>query len=259
MVTFGAPVPAAATGPSAMPEPEPCPECWRPGPDTTWQYQLTRQIDTSVEADAFSVDLFDVPRRVLRDLQGAGRHVACYVNAGAWEDWRPDADRYPEAVLGKPLEGWPGERWLDIRRLDVLGPILRDRLDRCAAKGFDAVDFDNVDGYTNDSGFPLDGSDQRRFNAWLANAAHRHGLAAGLKNDLGQVPALVRYFDFAINEQCFTYHECRRIRPFVDAGKSVLVVEYDLPRSAFCDRAAELGFFAMRKRLSLGTWRRPCP
>ena len=34
----------------------------------------------------------------------------------------------------------------------------------CARKGFDAVEFDNVDGYQNATGFPLSGADQFRYN-----------------------------------------------------------------------------------------------
>ncbi len=76
------------------------------------------------------------------------KHTVCYINAGAWENWRPDAGDYPSAVIGKPLDGWPGERWLDIRRLDVLAPILESTdWINAAAKGFDGVEFDNVEGY----------------------------------------------------------------------------------------------------------------
>ena len=75
---------------------------------------------------------------------------------------------------------WPGEKWLDIRRLDLLGPILRARLDMCAAKGFDAVEFDNVDGYANTTGFKLKASDQLAFNRWLATEAHAQGLGVSL-------------------------------------------------------------------------------
>ena len=79
-----------------------------------------------------------------------------------------------------------------------------------------------------------------------------------MKNDLGQVPKLLRYFDFALDEQCFQYRECSKLKPFVAAGKAVFEVEYRLARSAFCPRAGQLGFNAMRKRLSLGSWRAAC-
>lgn len=46
---------------------------------------------------------------------------------------------------------------------------------------------DNVDGYADDSGFPLTGADQLRFNRWVASRAHERGLGVALKNDLDQV------------------------------------------------------------------------
>ena len=47
-------------------------------------------------------------------------------------------------------------------------------------------------------------------------------------------------------------------KPFTEAGKSVLVVEYELSRAQFCERARRIGVTAMRKHLSLDAWRRPC-
>jgi hypothetical protein len=90
-------------------------------------------------------------------------------------------------VLGKDLEGWPGEKWLDVRRLDVLGPIMQARLDLALQKRCDGVDPDNMDGYQNESGFPLTSQDQLAYNIWIAGQAHASGLAVGLKNDLGQI------------------------------------------------------------------------
>jgi hypothetical protein len=179
------------------------------------------------------------------------------VSVGAWERWRADAARFPHAALGAD-NGWPGERWLDIRRIGALAPLLRARLARCRAKGFDAVEPDNVDGYANRSGFPLTAADQLRFNRWVARAAHAERLAVALKNDLEQAPALVRSFDFAVLEQCFEYRECERVRPFLHAGKGVYDAEYALPASAFCAQARRLGINAIRKRLDLGAWREPC-
>ncbi|MGB2711945.1 MAG: endo alpha-1,4 polygalactosaminidase, partial [Conexibacter sp.] len=160
-------------------------------------------------------------------------------------------------VLGAG-NGWPGERWLDVRRLRTLAPILRARLAMCRAKGFDAVEPDNVDGYANETGFALRARDQLAFNRWVARAAHAHGLAVALKNDLDQAPALARSFDFAILEQCFQYGECGKARPFLRAGKAVFDAEYELPRSAFCPAAERLGIQALRKRVDLGAWRETC-
>ncbi|MEX2546721.1 MAG: endo alpha-1,4 polygalactosaminidase [Chloroflexota bacterium] len=231
---------------------------WTPGHGTTWQVQFSGEIDLSVHADTFDLDMFDTPARRVRRLHSSGRHAVCYINAGAWENWRPDAGRYPSSVKGRDLDGWPGERWLDIRRLDVLAPILTGRLEICSEKGFDGVEFDNVDGYQNATGFDLSRSDQLAFNRWLAHAAHARGLAVGLKNALGIAQELEPDFDFAIVEQCFYFHECGLTKPFVDARKSVVVIEYALARGAFCEKAARLGISAMRKHRDLDAWRRPC-
>jgi hypothetical protein len=72
------------------------------------------------------------------------------------------------------------------------------------------------------------------------------------------VDELLAYFDFAVVEQCFQYDECDRFSPFVDAGKVVFEVEYHLETDEFCPEAIALGFSAMRKRLDLRVWRRPC-
>ena len=233
-------------------------ERWRPQAGLDWQVQFSGEIETQVDTDVFDLDAFETDASIVEALHDDGRRVICYVNAGAWENWRPDADRYPAAVKGKRLDGWPGERWLDIRRLDVLKPVIRDRLEVCRAKGFDGVEFDNVDGYSNDTGFALRRADQLRFNRWLASAAHDQGLAVGLKNTLSLADELASAFDFLLLEQCFQYRECELARPFIDAGKPVVDIEYSLDRPRFCDKAAELGIFAMRKRLALNAWRRTC-
>ena len=191
----------------------------------TWQYQLKGPIDTSVGASTFDVDLFDTPASTVAELKAAGRTVICYVNVGAVEDWRPDST-LPAEVRGNELDGWPGEFWLDIRRLDLLEPYIAARFDQCRAKGFDGVEPDNVDGYANDSGFDLTADDQLAYNRMISRLARERGLTVGLKNDLDQVNELVNDFDFAVNEQCHEYDECGALRPFVAAGKPVFNAEY---------------------------------
>jgi hypothetical protein len=231
---------------------------WRPVVGSTWQWQLNTPVDQTVEAQVYDIDLFDNSSAVVASLHARGRKVICYVSMGTWEDWRPDAKKFPASVLGTG-NGWPGEKWLDIRRLDVLGPIMEARLDICKAKGFDAVEPDNMDGYANESGFPLSYQDQLNYNRFVAQAAHVRGLAVGLKNDVEQAYELVGDFDFSVNEQCFQYKECNQLAPFIQAGKPVFNVEYKLSTSQFCSTARAMSFSSMKKRLSLGSWRVACP
>jgi hypothetical protein len=230
---------------------------WRPAVDATWQIQLSGRLDTSVDAQVYDIDGVDAPAATVAALRAAGRRTVCYLSAGSYEDWRPDAKSFPAAVLGSS-NGWPGERWLDIRRLDVLGPILAARMDACKAKGFDAVDPDNVDGYANRTGFPLTAADQLAFNRWLADAAHARGLGVGLKNDLDQASALVASFDFAVNEQCVQYRECDALTPFVRTGKPVFGIEYSGTAATVCAEAQRLGLRTVRKALALDAPRTTC-
>nr|WP_220386521.1 endo alpha-1,4 polygalactosaminidase [Frankia sp. ArI3] len=160
-------------------------------------------------------------------------------------------------MIGKPVDGWPGESWLDVRRPARLAEPLGRRLDTCRDKGFDAVEPDNVDAYSTDSGFPLTEDDQLRFNRWTAEQVHARGMGVALKNDPDQVEALVGDVDFAVVESCLTYEECDAYGPFLDAGKAVLHVEYTDagPTDARC---AVPGFSSIRKNRDLDAWRRAC-
>lgn len=250
----------AGCGPAPGPDPagKPSAARWQPAPGTDWQWQLSGRLDTTVDAPVYDIDGFDRSAAEVAALHRKGRKVICYLSTGAWEKFRPDAARFPTEVLGKG-NGWKGERWLDIRRTDVLEPLMETRIAMCAKKGFDAVEPDNMDGYRNRTGFPLTAADQLRYNRLIARAAHRHGMAAGLKNDLPQIPELVADFDFAVNEQCAQYEECEELTPFVKAGKAVFHVEYELPVARFCAQSRRLKLSSLRKAYELGPWRQECP
>lgn len=126
-------------------------EIWQPSSGVTWQWQLTGRVDTSVQAKIYDIDMFENGARVVDRLHSKGRKVICYISAGSYESWRADAGKFPARVKGRS-NGWAGERWLDIRKLSALRPIMRARMDRCAARGYDGIELDNVDGYVNRTG-----------------------------------------------------------------------------------------------------------
>ncbi len=251
------PSPVASPTSAAFPPPLPCRGCYIPPPVTPWQWQLTVPVNQTVNVPLYDIDLFDNDASVVAALHAAGRKVVCYMTAGVWERYRPDSHRYPDSVKGHAT-GWPGERWLDIRRRDVLLPIIDARLDLCKAKGFDSVEFDYMDNFSNDTGFPLTFRDQMAFNTRIVNAAHLRGLSAALKNDVEQAREMLPYVDWTLNEECFRYRECDLLRPLVHAGKAVMQVEYDLPTTQFCPQANAMNFNSMKKRLSLDAYRVPC-
>ena len=234
---------------------------WRPALDTSWNWQIsTAPTDLSYKVQMYDIDLFDNAASQVAAIHAAGAKAVCYIDAGTWENWRPDASAFPSSVLGK-ANGWPGEKWLDVRQITILAPIMTARVALCQQKGFDGVEFDNVDGYTNPTGFPLTARDQLNYDEFLANLAHSFGLSVGLKNDGGQVKQLLSYFDFAIAESCFDYSECNLYTPFVSAGKAVFEAQYTdsgWTTSQFCSQANALNFNAILKHQGLDAWMQAC-
>jgi hypothetical protein len=242
----------------ALPPPAACGGCFAPKASTApWQVQFQGRVDTSVRARFFDID-GDESAATVRALHRRGRKVACYIDAGAWEDFRADRRAFPAAVLGRRYAGFPDERWVDIRRIDLLAPILRARIDACKAKHFDGVDPDNLNGYENRTGFPLTAADQLRFDTWLANAVHARGLSVGLKNDGPQARTLVPYFDWVIVEECVAQRNCGEYAPFTRAGKPVFAIEYRRPTRKACAEARRRRISLAFKTPALTARRRTC-
>ena len=130
----------------------------------------------------------------------------------------------------------------------------------CADKGFDAVEPDIDDSYTEETGFAITREDNVAFNARVAELVHSLGLLIALKN--GDEPefavAMEPLVDFAIVEQCFEFDSCESFEPFVRAGKLVLVAEYDLDPAEFCAAADRQGIVAARMAEALTGETTPC-
>ena len=273
----------AGVAQAAPPAPSPCTgtSCWHPPLASRWQYQLqgvatyasTGGINVNISGvpftggpavtpSVFDIDLYVDPAvagnnttfntAAVNAIHANGARAICYVSAGTFEPWRPDVSSYPESIKGRAVGGFKDEKWVDIRQTSVLLPIMQARVAKCKQAGFDGVEWDTVDGYTNRTGFPLTASDQLFYNASLANLAHSYGLTVALKNDVEQLPDLGPYFDYAINEQCQQYSECDGYTTyFTTQGKTVFQVEYKLGFSKFCPQANAANRNAIKKTYDL--------
>jgi hypothetical protein len=241
---------------------------WKPKAGTSFAIQLSvapKTITTS--AAVVDVDLFDIDPATVAASKRQGKKTVCYFSAGSWENWRPDAAKFPAKVKGKAYDGWAGERWLDIRRWDVLGPIMIARIDLCKRKGFDAVDPDNVedvDTWGDVTGFHLKRSDSILYVQRLAAAAHARGLAFGLKNahEMSRDPRVFTVSDFTVTEDCFAQGWCAQSRNFITAGKPVFALEYTdngIAFAAFCRQAKASNLSPLLKKRNLDAWERRCP
>lgn len=134
----------------------------------TWYWQLQGRVRSTKPVAAYDIDGFENGASEVAALHGQGVHVICYIDVGTAENFRPDYSEFPKSVLGRS-NGWPGERWLDIRQLSVLEPIMQARFQMCREKGFDAVEPDNIEGYANKTRFPLTAEEQLTYNEWVAD------------------------------------------------------------------------------------------
>jgi len=276
------PGPPSNPAPPSNPIPVPAAGVWKPRPGTTWQWQITGKVDTSVSpATMFDVDLSDampsartvpvpgfgavtwpagVNAGIIPRLHAMGKTVICYMDSGAYESYRPDAKLFPTSVLGGGT-GWDGERWLDLRPASWsrFAPIVWSRMDVARSIGCDGVEPDQNNPIGNKPGFLITVADQTAWYLEVARQAHARHLSVGMKNGIESVnPLTVRAFDWALNEECFQYDECKTLLPFVRAGKAVFQVEYQGDPAAFCPIARQNGFSSMKKRLELDSWRKSC-
>ena len=236
-------------------------EIWKPKPVTTFSWFLATSTGKST-AQAVDLDLFEADAKTVAAFKAKGQKTICYISVGSWENWRPDKAAFPKSIIGKAYQGWPGEYWLDIRKIAVLGPILRKRLDLCKSKGFDAVEPDNLDGYEQASGFAITRAQQVRFINWLGKEAHARSLSIGLKNVPELIPDVIGNYDWALAEDCFAQKSCADFKPMANAGKAVFSVEYTdnkINFAAFCKESKALRFFGLLKNRDLDAFERPCP
>ncbi len=196
-----------------LPAPVACGACFTPHPLLTWDWQLQGRLAFR-KVDMFDVDGFDTSASTVAKIHGRPgqalphERAVCYLSLGSWERYRPDEAQWPAQALGLGLGGYPDEHWVDVRQLQALRPLIDARLQMCAAKGFDGVEVDNIDGWDNRSGFPLTPQDAEAWLAQVANEAHALGMFVLWKNDPYLASFGERYFDGALSEQCFQFREC---------------------------------------------------
>lgn len=211
---------------------------WLPTPDRPihWHWQLSDDFvyprDVRPGVTVYDLDGELTPAQTVAQLHAANpdTKVICYMEAGVFETYRSDAARFPASVIGNPDPGWEGSYWLDIRQTDILLPIMTDRMRYwCKDKGFDAVEPDETEVWSNDSGFPITRAENNAYNRQIAAIAHSLGLSVGLKGNTTEAPDLWPYFDWTLNEQCWEFDECDLLRgSFINHGKAVLNIEYNV-------------------------------
>lgn len=235
---------------------------WADAPQIrSWDWQLSR-IDPQTKVDLLDLEPDAVTADQIAQIKARGTYTVCYVSVGTAEDWRPDLHRFPREIIGNPFPEWPTERFLDVRRLDLLLPIMRDRFARCAALGFDAIEPDNMDAHWADTGFDLSEDDMLAYILALHQIAQELGLGLGQKNAPELTERLAGTLDFVLFEDCIALNYCSAAAPYVRRGKPALNAEYGVAtadRAAACATSAEAGVLTLFKTLELTPQGEACP
>lgn len=229
---------------------------------SSFQWQLDGDFDSTAQAAVYDLDLFDTPASTIAAIERRGAQTVCYISVGTLENGRPDAASFPAQAVGAVYPQWPEERWLDIRRIDLIGPAMQARLDLCRDKGFAGVEPDNVDAYQQqNTGFAISEAHQIAYLRWLSDQAHARGLSIGLKNVPDLAARLQPFFDWALTEDCYDQGWCAELAPFLANGKAVFVTEYSDTAVNFREVCAVLNperFTPIYKRRGLDAYRRTC-
>lgn len=218
------------------------PEGW------AWQWQLTGTVnETVLDASTnpnklYDIDMYNATPALISRLKAKGIYVVCYVESGDWASGRPDAGDFAPSILGKALDGFPDEKYINITQLDgaagstgkTLRQIMTARLQLAQSKGCDGIepDLDDLWVYTSaELGFSISRAQQVTYNTFLVQTGHSLGMAVGLKNgaDPGgsfEQSMVAAGADFALNEECNQYDECSDYSAFINAGRPVFQVEY---------------------------------
>jgi hypothetical protein len=235
---------------------------WRPASDQTFDLQLTQPLNLVRPVNAIALDLFTATPEQMSELRARGVATFCYIAAGVWESWRPDAGSFPETALGSSVTGWPGQRWVDPSS-PALDTILVARLDLCRERGFDGVLVAGLDQPAEGTGFTAIAEQRLAFQRRLAEAAHARDLVAGAFGGLAEPAELVDAFDFLVADGCLAKDGCAKaLEPWRTAGKPTYLVAYTNQAGKMerlCSEAAELGLQLIFKTQSLnGKLHRRC-
>lgn len=193
----------------------------------TFEWRLDSVSDNfRTEAEVIDIDAFSATPELIANLKAQGKIVIAYLSVGSLENYRPDANEFPESVVGNDYDGYPDEKWLDIRQIKLLAPIMEARFNMIKSKGFDGIEPDNMNGYQNETGFNISEEDAITYSRWLIEQAHSRKLSIGQKNSEELIPRLFDEFDWILTEDAYVDDFYEQLSPFIAAGKAVFLVEY---------------------------------
>jgi hypothetical protein len=242
----------------------------------------TQTLPTGTQADYQLGGSYDPPAGVgivARDSSeypAEGLYSICYVNGFQSQPQEAELwlEEYPELLLrygngsdgsgtgsgetdaGEPVvdTNWPDEMIFDTSteaKRVAIADVIGETVAQCAERGFDAVEFDNLDSWSRtDGALTLD--DSIALATLLVSRSSELGLAAGQKNsaELGARGRDEAGFVFAVSEECAAFDECAAYSDVY--GSNVIDIEYtdevDVDFAELCADPSHLPLTILRDR-----------
>ncbi len=197
-------------------------------------YTQNKDFSKCTERDFVVFDLADTPAGDFAQCSAAGASMLCYFSS-QYEDWRDDAGSF--GALEGPLDGWPGELWVDPADPANLA-VMVARLDVAVAKGCDGIDLDNIDRAGHEA-----------YISAIFQEARARGLLVSQKNAIDKIRLFWDLVDLYQNEECQAFDECAA---YDGLGRPVYNIEY-----APCQTLPYL--YSHRKDVdAMDAWEEPC-
>lgn len=182
--------------------------------------------------DPFQPEHGDGMAGVIEALHANGDSVSAYMSIGTGEDWRDDFAALKPHLVDKQWDDWGGEYFISMPNDSVVA-IMKARIDKAAAWGYDWVEFDNMDwvyddDYRQEYGFVATIENGAAYYRELCDHVHAKGMKCMAKSTVDSA----EMFDGATYE---SYEDDRNwwdeagAKSFLADNKPVVIVHYDAP------------------------------
>jgi endo-alpha-1,4-polygalactosaminidase (GH114 family) len=242
-----------------------------PKPLTSFSIVLGDELPENFTAEVIDLDAFNTTKEEIETLHKAGKKVFAYISVGSWEPYRNDSQDFPHEIIGNIYPGWEDEKFLNIKAIEKLSPIIQQRFDMIQSKGFDGIEPDNIDIYTVDmdqndgTGFHITLEDTKKYVDFLIKEAHKRNLSIGQKNAPELTEQYGDLFDWALLEDPFYEEYADTFTLYPSHNKAVFALSYldntskEIFLQSICSQAQKLYFTAILKERNLSKFETKCP
>lgn len=191
------------------------------------EYILKNASNSYVLLDPF---LMNDISEYIDEIKINNNELSAYISIGTGEKWRDDFDEMMPFLVKKQWGEWDGEYFVDQTKTGIT-EVMKRRIDKIAAMGFDWVEFDNMDwafddDNRNEYGFEVTYKESIKYYNILCDYAHQKGLKCMAKNLTSAIEGFDGVTFESYSDDKNWWHEDELIE-IIGRDKVVLIVHYN--------------------------------